>query len=162
MISNNFYKEWTAKYFKHYKCSRSPFYIWSRKSNALQAQRDRGALSGRALRLISAVWTGFSFSSIYNYFCLCERVGVCVGVSKCQQLDQDHVSQGRGSAWQPSKWLGSQSGVWVCASVGVRQTGRAMIRWVHGWVRDSPAKLTYWGHPQCVCVLGGWCVCWGV
>lgn len=43
--------------------------------------------------------------------------------------------------------------MWV--SVCTRQTGNATIQ-VHDWVHDSPVKLSYWKHPQCVCVL--WCV----
>lgn len=38
----------------------------------------------------------------------------------------------------------------------IRQTERATMQ-VHVWVHDSPAKLSYWRHPQCVCVCAGVC-----
>lgn len=49
--------------------------------------------------------------------------------------------------------LGAKERMWV--SMSARQTGTAVI-----WVRDSPAKLCCWRHPQCGYVMV--CVCWGL
>ena len=75
---------------------------------------------------------------------------------------RDHGSEGHVSGCG----LGARGGVWVSVSMCMRQTGRATIH-VHDWVHDSPAKLSYWRHPQRVCVLGVCvcacvCVCWCV